>query len=103
SPLRVFDFVGPVRDFSESVPAGWLAVGEAVVPEELHDPRIGLRPGVAGGDFAHHAMSLRAPGKSGLRRREREERAKNARIQQETQTAGTAGGIRCQAPACRNS
>src|SRR5206468_3886503 len=64
SPLRVFDFVGPVRDFSESVPAGWLPVGEAIVPEELQDPCIGLRPGVAGGDFADHAMSLRAPGKS---------------------------------------
>src|SRR5439155_23573706 len=25
APLSVLDFVGPVRDFSESVPAGWLA------------------------------------------------------------------------------
>src|SRR2546422_7012841 len=65
SPLEILDFIGPVRDFAESAPAGGLTVGEAVVLEELQGLCIGLRRGVAGSDFAHHAMSLRAPGKSG--------------------------------------
>src|SRR5437867_2880155 len=101
SPLRVLDFVRPVRDFAESAPAGRLTVGEAVVLQELQDLRI--RPGdsVADRDFAHHAMSLRAPGKSGLRRRKREECAKNPRIQQEMQTPVTAVEIRCRARAYR--
>src|SRR5439155_24634972 len=76
SPLRVLDFVGPIRDFAESAPARGLTVDEAVVLEQAQDFRIRLRPGVAGRDLAHHAMSLRAPSKSGLRRRKREERAK---------------------------
>src|SRR5260221_7408671 len=101
SPLEILDFVGPVRDFAESAPAGGLTVGEAVVLEELQDLCIGLRRGVAGSDFAHHAMSLRAPGKSGLRRRKREQRAKDPRVQQGIRTPVTAVEIRCRAPACR--
>src|SRR3989441_704893 len=101
APVRVLDFIGPVRDLAESVPAGGLAVGEAVVFEEFQDLCIGLRPGVAGRDFAHHAMSLRAPGKSGLRRPKREERAKDPRVQQAIATPVTAAENRCRARACR--
>src|SRR5204863_2783139 len=83
SPLRVLDLVGPVRDFAESVPAGGLAVGEAVALQEFQDLCVGLRLDVAGRDFAYHAMSLRPPRNSARRRRKREERAQEPRTQQE--------------------
>jgi len=44
SPLEILDFVGPVRDFAESAPAGGLAVARRSFPRRSRIPALAFGP-----------------------------------------------------------
>src|SRR3972149_9964564 len=63
APGSVLDFIGPVGDFIEAAPAGWLSVGQTVVLQQCEDLPSRFERKVSLCNGTHHPVTFFAPAK----------------------------------------